>query len=84
MSYDYAFRQFKHSITVESFGKLLITLAITEVIVNEQVANVQQPTGTQHPLHFPHQNLLIVIIGYAGKDGKEQHRIERIRLDGQK
>ena len=66
-----AFGKLKHSIAFVDFVEPLITLAISGVIVEQKIANVQQPAGPQHAFDLSQEPSLIFIRRNAGQHGEE-------------
>ena len=79
---NHTFWKLKHSVYAKLSGVTLISLQVPRVGVDEQVADVQNAPRAKYPPNLREQRPLIVIAGYAGQHGKQEHCIKGLVPEG--
>ena len=70
------FRQFKDSVGSIDRQSRGIAGPVAGIGIQQKVVDVEDASRPQNPENLPAQKILIRIIGDAGQDGAEQHRVE--------
>jgi|SRR5215831_4297092 len=84
MSDDYTFWKDKHTVYAKLIVVTLISLQISHVGIDEQIADTQNAFGAKYSPNLSEQHPLVIIAGYAGQHGKQEYCIERPITEGQR
>jgi hypothetical protein len=83
VSDNHTVRKLKHAVYAKLIGVTLISLQVSHVGIDEQVADVQNAFRAKYPLNLREQHPLIIIAGYTGQKGKQEYCVKGPITEGQ-